>query len=517
MTTLISHFNRTADKFREHIALIFQDHKIEYGRMQEAVKRLAQGLRNIGIKENDKVALLLPNIPHFPISYYAVFEIGAVVVPINIMLPAEDIKFYLQDSGARALITWEGLRQQVLTAVEEIDTCKNLIFLGQKIPAGTNSLQRLMVDSNPITESATITPDSPAALIYTAGISDVPIAAEMSHGNLVANASICREMFMISSEELLIGVMPLFHPLGQTLVMNSTFMAGATIILQPKFEPTTTLQLIREHGITFMAGVPGMYAALVNTETDDSSANSLRYCVSYGGYLDESVIEHFESKFNALVLTSYGLSEAGPLVSACRLDRERRKGSVGLPLVGMEIRVLDERGDELGTNQFGELAIRGASVTKRYYNHPDFTEVRLKDGWLLTGDIGKIDDDHYVYIIERKEDLITKGGFHIYPSEIEAVLREHPAVKEVAVVGVPDDLQGQNVKACVVLKEEQNTNSNDLIAFCGEQGLEVYKTPAYVDFFESLPKSATGRILKRELRESLKGEDGIVENNGAME
>ena len=516
MTTLIEQFNKTANKYTEHTAMVFQDQKIEYGRMSEAVKRLAQGLRNIGIEETDKVALLLPNIPHFPISYYAIFELGAVVVPINIMLPAEEIQYYLQDSGAKALITWEGFRLQVMKAVEGVDSRPKLIFLGQKIPAGTICLQRLMANSNPIEKSADVTPDTMAALIYTAGIADAPIAAEMSHGNLSSNAATCREMLMINADERLIGVMPLFHPLGQTLVMNTAFMAGAAIVLQPKFDAAKTMQLIQEHSITYMAGVPGMYMALIDVDLGDSPANSLRYCLSYGGYLDESVIEAFESKFDALLLNSYGVSEAGPLVAACRIDRERKKDSVGFPLVGMEIRVLDESGEELGSNQVGELAIRGASVTKGYYNRPAATKIRFKDDWLLTGDIGKIDEDLYCYIIERKEDLILKGGFNIYPREIENVLRKHPAVADVAVVGVSDELQGQEVKACVVLKEGHDANSNELIAFCSDQGLEVYKTPAYIDFFEALPKSATGRVLKRELRESLKVEEGVLEN-GAME
>jgi len=500
--TLSSLFNKTAEKYYEHIAIIFNDVKIEYGRLQEAVKRLAQGLRNLGISETDKVALLLPNLPHFTISYYAILELGAVVVPINVMHQSEEIAFHLKDSGARALITWEGFRAQVMKAISETDSCNSLIFLGRKIPAGTKSLQRLIADSDPLVGSPNISPESTAALFYTAGISDVPVAAEMTHCNLVSNASTCREMFMIGTDERIMGAMPLFHPLGQTLVMNTSFIAGSTIVLQTKFEATETVQLINEHGVTFMAGVPGMYAAMNKVELDDASETPLRYCLSYGGHLDESVVEAFEKKFDAILLNSYGLSEAGPLVASCRLDRERKKGTVGLPFFGTEIKVLDERGEELGTNQAGELAIRGPSVTKGYYNRPELTQARFKEDLLLSGDIGKLDDDLYIYVIERKEDLILKGGFHIYPREVEAVLRNHPAVADVAVVGVPDEYQGQEVKACVVLKEGHDANSKSLIAFCGEQGLEVYKTPAHIDFFESLPKSATGRVLKRKLRES---------------
>lgn len=512
MATLFSLFDKTAQKMPEQVALVFSDNKIEYGRCLEAINRLAQGLKDLGIAKGDRVALMLPNVPHFCISYYAILRLGAVVVPINIMYQESDIRYHLTDSTASAIIAWEGFSSEVIPAVRSTSTCKEILLLGNKVPNNTRPLTLLMAKSRPIEGAIPVEADDLAVINYTAGISDEALGAELTHAALLANASTIRDMYHITSEEKLISVLPLFHPLGQTLVMNTSFLVGATVVLMPRFEPNEVVKAIQEHNVTFLAAVPDMYRSLVNTSTETSTP-SLKYCLSYGGRLSAELMNEFETKFDTLVLEAYGLTEAGPLVAANRLDRDRKPGSVGLPLVGVEIQIRDEEGNIQKPLESGEIWVKSPSLMRGYFNRPEESAKRLKDGWLFTGDMGYLDEDHYLFIQDRKEDIILKGGFHIFPREVENVLLQHEAVEEVSVIGVPDKVQGWEVKAYVVLKKDHSATAEELIEFC-RQTLPVYKTPKYLEIRTILPKSATGRVLKRVLRnESIENRNMAKKSN----
>lgn len=499
MPTLVSNLHRTVEKFSEQTALVYGDVKIEYGRFMEAVKRLAQGLKTLGINKGDRVAVLLPNVPHFCISYYAILELGAVVVPLDIMSTEEEINFYLGDCGAQVLISWIGFQSQVMPVVPRIGKALKVIFLGDRIPQGTIALTELIAKSSSLLESTEPGDGDLAVINYTSGIVTESFGAELSHAALVSNATICCDMLRISSEEKLIAVLPLFHPLGQTLVMNTAFSLGAVVVLVPRFSSDEIISIIKNREVTMLAGVPAMFRRLASAVSNDLPIPSLKYCVSYGGRLSEEIIKDFEQKYDALILEAYGLTEAGPLVSCNRINRDRKIGSVGLPLIGVEVQIRAEDGSQLRPGNSGEIWINSPSAMNGYYNRPLESEKRLKEGWLFTGDIGYLDEDHYLYVQERKADIIIKGGFHIFPGEIEQVVSQHPAVFEAAVVGVPDPNQGFEVKAFVVLKENQNASEADLIGFC--QGLlPKYKCPRFIQICPSLPKSATGRVLKYKLQ-----------------
>ena len=499
MPTLVSNLHRTVEKSTEQTALIFNKVIIEYGRLLEAIKRLAQGLKELGVRKGDRVALMLPNVPHFCISYYAIMEMGAVVVPFDLMYKEEEIKHRLQDCGAGAIIAWVGFQSQVMPAVYALNKKVAVLFLGKKIPQNTISLTQLIAKSSPFPMLLELADGDLAVINYTSGSLDESFGAELTHAALAANASICRDMLRITAEEKLIAVLPLFHPLGQTLVMNTAFLLGATIILVPRFVPEDVIAAVRDRGVTLLAGVPAMFRSLASVDLKDQSVPGLKYCVSYGGRLAEDVIRDFEQKYDALILEAYGLTEAGTLVTCNRINRDRKTGSVGLPLLGVEVQIRDEEGNLLRPNESGEIWIDSPSAMSGYHNHPEETQKRLRDGWLFTGDIGYLDEDHYLYVQERKDDIIIKGGFHIFPYEVEEVIARHPAVAEVAVIGVPDASQGYEVKAFVVTKENSETSEAELIACCGET-LPKYKSPKYVEICPSLPKSATGRILKQKLR-----------------
>ncbi len=515
MPTLVSNLHRTVEKSPEQIALIFNEVNIEYGRLLEAVKRLAQGLKELGVRKGDRVALMLPNVPHFCISYYAVLEIGAVVVPFDLLYKEEEIKHRMEDCEAGVIIAWVGFYSRLMPSVQGLSKKVTILLLGERIPRNTLSLTQLIARSSPLSAPVEVADGDLAVINYTSGSLDESFGAELSHAALVANASICRDMLRITSEERLIAVLPFFHPLGQTLVMNTGFMLGATIILVPRFVPADVIDAVRNRGVTLLAGVPAMFRSFAALDLKDQPVPCLKYCVSYGGRLTEEVIRDFEQKYDALILEAYGLTEAGPLVTCNRINRDRKIGSVGLPLLGVEVQIRDEEGALLRPNNSGEIWVRSPSTMTGYHNHPEETQKKLRDGWLFTGDIGYLDEDHYLYVQERKDDIIVKGGFHIFPHEVEEVIARHPAVAEVAVIGVPHTSQGFEVKAFVVLKENQSASEAELIACC-EETLPKYKTPNYVEICASLPKSATGRILKQKLRaKSIEKEKAVFSSTEA--
>jgi len=498
VTSLASQFSKTATKMPEQIAIVFGDQQIEYGRLLEAVRRLAAGLSSLGVQKGDRVAILLPNLPHFCISYYASLFLGAIAVPINIMSNESQLAYLLQQSNAKVLISWTGFLAQVLAAGKATPSCEQIILLGPKMPTSCVPLTRLIAQSAPLTEGPESMPEE-AVICYTMAAADEELGALMSHSALLANATTCAEMFRIGAEDRVAGIMPLFHPLGQTLAMNATFLSGATLVLLPRFSAPAVVEAINQHRVTFMPAAPGMFRALIEGVPADISTPSLKLCLSYGGSMPEELLKTFETKFGAWILESYGLTEAGPLVSANRLNLDRKIGSVGLPLVGVDVQIRDELGVPLRPNKIGEIWINSPSTMIGYWSHPEPTAERLKNGWLFSGDMGYLDDEHYLFIQERKDDIIVKGGFHIYPFEVEAILKQHYEVAEVAVVAVPDAAQGSEVKAYVVRKPGGTCGSEELIEYC-RNNLPYYKSPRYVEFCECLPKSATGRVLKYKLR-----------------
>ena len=510
MNTLHSLFNESAARSPDQIALIFGEYKIAYGLLQESVRRLAAGLRGLGIEKGDRIAVMLPNVPHYYISAYAAFELGAVLVPINIMNEEAEITHVLADSGARILITWSGFKSQIAAAFERSTACEHLLLLGDRIPKNSIALTRLIANSRPIEELPAVEGTDLGTINYTSGIADTALGAELTHEAQIANANTCREMFRITPEERIIAVMPLFHPLGQTLSLNLPMIVGASVVLVPRFDSAEITGLLHEHSVTFMAAVPKMFKSLLEAEQTraSDSPSSLKYCLCYGGSVAEKIRSAFEEKFNTVVLETFGLTEAGPLVTSQRIDRDRKAGSAGLPLLGTEVMIRDESGSQLLPNQSGQVWIKSPSLMSGYYNRPEETARRLKDGWLFTGDMGYLDEDHYLYIQEREEDIFIKGGFQIYPSEIENVLRQHEAVAEAAVVGVPDATHGSEVKAFVIAEPEQEIKVEQLQQFCSN-ALPVYKSPKYIEIVRDLPRSPTGRVLKRVLRNT-PGKTGAV-------
>ena len=481
-------------------ALTWGESQVTYGELYEAVLRMASGLKEIGLKKGDRVLLMLPNIPHFPISYYAVLAVGAVVVPINVMFKEREIAYQIEDSEAVAAIAWEGFTNDLLKARDKTESLKHLFILGDNIPDDAIHLTKFISHHKPLDKIDEVEPDDSAVIMYTAGITGHPKGAELSHQGLSYAIKVLAETLRLTDREKILAVVPFFHSFGVVVVMNAGLYGGSTLTLAPRFNPKDALDIIAKDKITILAGVPTMFQMIHDfPDFADYDLSSLKYCLSGGSHLSEDLLRRFEERFSTYVLEGYGLSETCAAASFNNFKRERKPGSIGYPLEGMEMRVVDEEDQEISIGDIGEIVIKGPSLMKGYRNRPQASTEVMRNGWFHTGDIGRMDMDGYFYLVGRKTDMILKGGFKVVPREIEEIISAHPQVTEVAVIGIPDQVMGEEIKACIVPKEGIRINPAALLEYCHER-LANYKCPAILRFYRELPKGPTGRVLKKELR-----------------
>jgi long-chain acyl-CoA synthetase len=502
----------------ERIAISMGDVRLTYAQLDARASQIASGLLALGIGPGDHVALSCPNLPWFPLAYFGILKAGAVVVPLNVLLKSREIAYHLKDSDAKALIVFEGtpelpMAQMARAACDEAG-CPNLVVMTLD-PAGGSpvspalTLGQVMHGQPAEFDTRRRRPDDTAVILYTSGTTGHPKGAELTHENMLLNAISTRDMFLPAvrggfDQDVQLITLPLFHSTAQTCQMNAGLLAGFRSVLLPRFEPAAVLDTMRREQVAFWIGVPTMYWALlkyVETERVDvaPAAEHLRVCSSGGAPMPVEVLQRFERTFGVRVLEGYGLSETSPVACFNQMHRPSKPGTVGLPIFGVDVRCVDEEGRPVARGERGEVVIRGPNVMKGYYNRPDATQEVMRNGWFHTGDIGILDDEGYLAIVDRKKDMILRGGFNVYPRELEEVIMTHPSVSLVAVVGVPDERLGEEVKAFVVRKPGATVTEEQLIEWFREQ-FAAYKYPRTVEFRESLPVGATGKILKRELR-----------------
>jgi long-chain acyl-CoA synthetase len=498
----------SAKKYPAEPAVIFESFKLSYAELNAVTNQFANGLTNLGIKMGDKVALMLPNIPQFPIAYYGIVKSGAVVVPLNVLLKASEIEYHLNDSEAVALICWEGFLGEALKALPRVPKCRTLIVAQvpgspNPLPPGENVLgfDSVYKNNSPVFDLAPTMPDDTAVILYTSGTTGKPKGAELTHFNMFYNAQVSGDRLLPSNPgDVGLAVLPLFHAFGQSSVMNAIIGRGAALTLVTRFEPGKIFEVIQRDRVTLFAGVPTMYIALLNyPDRKKYDTSTLRYGISGGASIPVEVLQGFEKEFNVPILEGYGMSETSPSVSFNRLDVPRKPGSIGLPNWGIDMKVVDDQDREVPPGERGEIVVRGHAVMKGYYNRPEETAEVLRGGWLHTGDIAYKDEEGYYFIVDRKKDLIIRGGYNVYPREIEEVFYQHGAVNEVAVVGVPHPTLGEEVKAYIALKAGVDISPVELIDYIKER-VASYKYPREVEFMKELPKNATGKIVKFELR-----------------
>ena len=499
-----------------HTAVIFNETKLSYAAVNAAANQVANGLTGLGIQPGDKVALSCLNIPYFPIVYYGILKAGAVVVPLNVLLKPREIAYHLQDSDAKAYFCFEGtdvlpMGQMGWGGFQEANSCEHF-FLMTANPAapspieGAKTLGMLMANQPPTYPTVQTSSEDTAVILYTSGTTGRPKGAELSHLNMVLNARLSDSMYDGHPDDVHLITLPLFHSFGQTVQMNAGFYNGATISLLPRFDPDAALGIMQRDNVTIFAGVPTMYWAMLNHPGADKYdldkiSQTLRYTFSGGAAMPVEVMKAFGEKFNVKILEGYGLSETSPVASFNRVDRERKPGSVGLPVWGVDIRIVDEEDQDVPQGELGEIVIRGHNIMKGYYKKPEATAEAFRNGWFHSGDIGRKDEDGYVYIVDRVKDMIIRGGFNVYPREIEETLVSHPDVSLAAVIGVPHDQYGEEIKAFVVRKEGATATEEEIKAWAKEN-MAAYKYPREIVFRDTLPMNATGKILKTELRQS---------------
>jgi long-chain acyl-CoA synthetase len=465
--------------------------ELSYAQLDQASARLAGLLRARGLERGDRVGIMLPNVPYFPIVYYGVLRAGAVVVPMNVLLKRREVAFYLRDPGAKLLFAWEGFAADAEAGAQDADAEAVVVQPGE--------FEQLLDSAEPDSGVAETVDRDTAVILYTSGTTGTPKGAELTHANLRRNCEVARGLFDLGPNAVVLGALPLFHSFGQTCGLNATIASGATLTLIPRFDPRKALQIIERDAVTVFEGVPTMYGALLHEpDRDKFDTSTLQFCASGGAAMPVELLRGFEQAFGCQVLEGYGLSETSPVASFNHPDRERKPGSIGTPIDGVDFKLVDEQDDEVAAGEVGEIAIRGHNVMKGYWNKPDATADAIRDGWFHTGDMAKVDEDGYYFIVDRKKDMIIRGGYDVYPREIEEVLYEHPAVREAAVLAVPDDQLGEEVGAAVALKDGQQVSAEQLRDYVKEQ-VAAYKYPRRIWFVEDLPKGPTGKILKREI------------------
>ena len=480
------------------------DRTFTYAQVDEISGRVASALLATGLVRGDKVAVQLPNLPQFLFAYFGILKAGLVMVPLNPLLVAPEVAYHLQDSDTKVLITFETFAAEAVKGAAQVDGVTTYVVNlpgNDERPWGTKHFDELYV-ADDTRELVPTEADDTAVLLYTSGTTGKPKGAELTHFQLFMNCTVAGGLFDYQDSDVGIAVLPLFHVFGLSSVLNTSVRYGGTVVLVPRFEMEAVLEAMETHAVTIFSGVPTMYVALLAADTGSRDLSALRVGVSGGAAIPGEVIRSFEEKFpGVVVLEGYGLSETASTTTFNVNAEQRKVLSIGKAIWGVQCRVVDEDDAPLpaGEEHVGEIVIRGHNVMKGYYNDPEATAEAMRGGWFHTGDLGYVDDDGFYFIVDRKKDLVIRGGYNVYPREVEEVLYAHPAVAEAAVIGRPDDSLGEEVIAVVSQLAGAEVTPEELIAWCKER-LAAYKYPREVRIVDELPKGPTGKILKKELR-----------------
>ncbi len=520
LASIIEHHARITP---DREAIIWNEMRFTYGQLNGLANRVANALVEMGIGRGDKVALSCPNLPFFPIVYYGILKSGATVVPLNILFKPREVAYHLKDSDAKAIFVFEGtaelpLAQMVKAGFDEVETCEKLIVMTSDPFApcpfeNCKTLTQITADKPETFETVKTSADDTCAILYTSGTTGQPKGAELTHLNIFMNATAAWNLhfpaidFTRDGQQTCLITLPLFHTTGQTGQMNAQMYAGNRVVLLPRFEAQSMMDAIIKEKINFWTGVPTMYWAILKCVEENGTdvapyAESLKVLSSGGAPMPVEVMKKFEEVFKVRILEGYGLSETSPIATFNHPQIPSKPGTVGQPLFGVEVKCVDENDLEVPRGTRGEVVIRGHNVMKGYYKRPEATAEAFRGGWFHSGDIGVFDEDGYLSIVDRTKDMILRGGYNIYPRELEEVIMTHEAVSLVAVIAVPDDKLGEEVKAFIVKKQDAKLTEDEFIAWCKEQ-FAANKYPRYVEFRDELPIGATGKILKRALKEEI--------------
>ena len=505
----------SARKYPDREALVLGDSRLTYAQVNAAANQVANLLVERGIQPGDKVALSCPNLPYFPVVYYGILKAGAVVVPLNVLLKGREVAYHLADADAKAYFCFQGTPDLAIGAeghagFEQTDGCEHFFMITADPAAespleGTETLGQALAGKSAVFDPVVTEATDTAIILYTSGTTGQAKGAELSHANTMMNVVTMNRIFKSQpATDSHVLTLPLFHTFGATVQMHAGFSMAATLYLVPRFDAEQVIGLMQKEEITFFAGVPTMWWGLLGALTDavdvQRIAGNLRIGVSGGASLPVEIINRVKEKFGVTILEGYGLSETSPVVTFSDPDQEPRAGSIGVPIWGVEVKLIDDDWNEIDSSGggVGEIAIKGHNVMKGYYGRPEATAEAIKDGWFRSGDLARKDEDGFYYIVDRAKDMIIRGGFNVYPREIEEVLVTHGDVSLAAVVGVPHESHGEEIKAFVILNPGASVTAEQLVAW-GKEQMAGYKYPRIVEIVDALPMTATGKILKRKL------------------
>jgi len=482
----------SAERHPDRTAVRLGERELTYAELDRESARFAALLSEGGMEPGDRVGVMLPNVPEFPIAYYGVLRAGGIVVPMNVLLKRREIAFYLGDSGAGILVAWHGFVEEARAAAEEAGA--------ELVAVEPEAFEKDLSGRDMVPGLADTGDSDTAVILYTSGTTGTPKGAELTHANLNMNRQISAATTTeVGEGDVVLGALPLFHSFGQTVSMNASLGEGACLTMLPRFDPADALETMQRDRVTHFQGVPTMYGALLHhPDREQFDTSCLRSCVSGGAPLPVEVLRGFEEAFGCIVLEGYGLSETSPVACSNHPGMERKPGSIGTPIEGVEMRIVDEDDNPLGPGEVGEIVIRGHNIMKGYWQRPDATEEAMRGGWFHSGDMARTDEDGYYFIVDRKKDLIIRGGYNVYPREVEEVLYEHPKIREAAVLGLPNDEWGEEVGAAVVPQDGEELDPAEVSDYVKER-IAAYKYPRVVWFMDELPKGPTGKILKREI------------------
>lgn len=492
---------KTAQRLPDKVAFYFDDQGTSYKDLQNLTESCAFGLQKIGVQKGDRVAIFTPSSLEFVISWFAAVRLGAAVIPVNIMLKTRESKYILENAEVNTLIVHQSQVEMVNSFRPELPFLKNLVVVGKQKPAGSRSFADFLSEKPSREMTVDCAPDITATMIYTSGTTGFPKGAMITHANLYSNVQDIIDALHLDERMLRVSVTPLFHAMGLTVNVLAVMLLGATAVIQAKLDFDEFLKANEKYRATMISGAPALHYMLAyDPRTQKYDLSSWKVAMSGSAPLPVEVLSKFEEKFKIPMIEAYGLTEVTTAATANPFSGIRKPGSVGLPLPNLEVKIFDEQDRELSVGEIGEVVIRGPAVMKGYYNNPQATAETLKGGWLHTGDLGKMDENGYFYILDRKKDMIICSGYNVYPREIEELLHTHPAVLEAAVIGIPDPKRGESPMAFIILKPGKKASEKELIQFSREN-LAAYKVIRAVRFLEEFPRNPNRKVLKRELRQ----------------
>jgi len=509
MVTIPQAVREIAFTHADRPAVIYGDKVISYAELGKLMARAAAGFASLGVGEGDRVAIVSPNSSHFIVAFLGAMEAGAAVVPINPMLKPPEVAFILADAGVKVAVVFGELAKLVIAAAEDLEATPRLVTIGDCPAPGAASLTDWLA-TGPDTFGAPDMMDTRIAeILYTSGTTGWPKGAMLSHHNILWDSASCAEAIQFSEEDVILAALPMFHSYASTVGVILPLRVGACSLVVDRFVPLETAAVMRRHRCTVLPAVPAMCAALLRAadELPEGAFDSLRMVVCGGAPMPVELMRAFEERFGLIVIEGDGPTECSPVTSVNRPDRPRKPGSIGTPIPGCEMRIVDDDDNELPDGKVGEICVRGPNVMVGYLNQPEATMEAMRGGWFHTGDLGYRDDDGYFFIVDRKKDMIIVGGLNVYPREVEVVLAAYPGVAEVAVIGQYDDIRGEKVKAFVRPAEGADVSVADLTRHCRER-LANFKVPKEIVFVKDFPRTLKGTVLKRELRDCHSGGSG---------